>query len=225
MKKTLIISDLHLNNSFDRELSHYIANLVRSVDQVIINGDFWDHYICSFDEFVASEWNQLFPILREKNAIFIYGNHDKAAFSDERVTFFSAKQVVEYTLHSGDKRFIIEHGNRIAPEMDDKHPTLANLFDRFYPRFYFYMMKDLWATRFIHRKFMYPKQEKLDVILQRYFSRLDDATVDGYICGHSHIFAASPTFKYYNSGYFFAGEAHYLIIEDGTISRHSEFYW
>lgn len=225
MKRTLVISDLHLNYNYDPELSHYIVNLVRSVDQVIINGDFWDHYICSFDEFIASEWNQLFPLFREKNTVYIYGNHDKAKFMDDRVSFFSTKQADIYTLTSNDKKFVIEHGHRIAPEMDDRHPTLTRLFNRFYPRFYFYMLKDLWVTRFLHRKLIEPTQEKNDIKIQKQVSRLNDDSVTGYIFGHTHIFDESYTPKYINSGYFFAGEAHYLIIEDGKVLKISEMYW
>lgn len=225
MKKTLVISDLHLNKWFDKELYHYIVNLVESVDQVIINGDFWDYYLNSFDEFIASDWNQLFPLLKEKKAVYIFGNHDREKFADERMSFFSVKQVDEYTLRSGDKTFVIEHGHRIAPEMDEKHPFLTRMFDSLYPRFYFYMMKDLWVTRLIHRKVIDPSKDRLEASFHKFVSSQDLPKNQAYIFGHSHIFDEPLSKKYYNSGYFFGGVAHYLIIQDGTVTPHVENYW
>ena len=223
--KTLIISDLHLNTHFDESMYDYIVKLLDRVDQVVINGDFWDYYLCTFEEFVNSKWSQLFPKFKEKNTIYVYGNHDKSIFADERTLLFSHEQRDEYTLHSGDKKYIIEHGHRVAPEMDDKHPTLTRIFDFMYPRFYFYMMRDLPITRFVHRKIIFPKQEKLDVIMQEYVAGLDEPDVNGYVFGHSHIFDEARIPKYYNSGSFWGGIAHYLVIEDGIVSAKEEQYW
>ncbi|MCA9368721.1 MAG: metallophosphoesterase family protein [Pseudomonadales bacterium] len=223
--KTLIISDLHLNTCFDESLYDYIVNLLDRVDQVIINGDFWDYYLCSFEEFINSEWSGIFPLLKEKNALYIYGNHDRSMFSDDRVTLFSDQQLDEYTLHSGRKKIVIEHGHRVAPEMDDQHPTLTRLFNRFYPRFYFYMLKDLPITRFINRKIMSPQRERIDESMQKYVAESKTREVDAFVFGHSHVFDNIHTPGYFNSGSFWGGIAEYLIVEDGIISPIIEHYW
>ena len=42
--KTLIISDTHLYHVFDKRKFFLLKKLFSSVDQVILNGDFWDGY-------------------------------------------------------------------------------------------------------------------------------------------------------------------------------------
>lgn len=116
--KTLIFSDSHLTDKFDQELFDYISNLVKGVDQVILNGDFWDGYLTTFDSFVNSEWSKLFPLLKEKKAIFIFGNHDEMRFMDERVSLFSDKQLDFYEFESGGKNIYVAHGHLVAPTYD-----------------------------------------------------------------------------------------------------------
>jgi len=54
--KTLIFADTHLTEKFDVKLFDYIAPLALKADQIIINGDFWDSYLTSFDQFMSSSW-------------------------------------------------------------------------------------------------------------------------------------------------------------------------
>ena len=223
--KTLIISDLHLFTEYDKELSHYIADLLSSVDQVIINGDFWDHYLCTFPEFIQSEWKELFPLFLEKKAIYIYGNHDKKKFMDERVSLFSVQQLEKYVLTQSGKTFVIEHGHHIAPERDDKHPILTKLLGPFYPRFYFYLLKGVPLATWLNRKIVFSAQEKIDKKLVQYVSKQRDSNVKGYIFVHSHIFNEMTIPHYFNSGYFWAGTARYLIIENGKVIPKVEHYW
>jgi predicted MPP superfamily phosphohydrolase len=87
--QTLIFSDTHLTKGFNRKKYEFLREIIEPVDRVIINGDFWDGYLTSFDKFVNSEWQKLFPLLKEKQTIYLYGNHDKTKWCDSRVNLFS----------------------------------------------------------------------------------------------------------------------------------------
>ncbi len=93
--KKLIISDTHLTN-FNKRQFIFLQDLISSVDQVIINGDFWDSWCVSFEKFVNSKWQDLFDLLLEKNTIYIYGNHDPKDLNDERTSLFAVKSCDSY---------------------------------------------------------------------------------------------------------------------------------
>src|SRR5690554_1878720 len=109
----LIISDIHLGKRFDKNKFNYLKNLFSKYDEIILNGDFWDYYSVSFDDFVNSEWNKLFPVMEDKT-IYIYGNHDQEKWVDSRVKLFSKKQTNKHELIIKDKRYILIHGHTIG---------------------------------------------------------------------------------------------------------------
>lgn len=114
MKKLLILSDTHLSHKIDEKKLTFLKNLIENADQVIINGDFWDSSLTTFDKFVNSKWNQLFPILKDRYAIYVYGNHDMQHLTDERVKLFSIKQLDEYKIKIGNYILNIEHGHNFS---------------------------------------------------------------------------------------------------------------
>ena len=113
--KLLIFSDTHLSAKFDPAKFRYLLHIISSADQVIINGDFWDSLLTDFDQFVKSDWNQLFPVLKQKQAVYIFGNHDEQAFSDDRVNLFSAQQAYHYDIEADGLKLHVEHGQRMLP--------------------------------------------------------------------------------------------------------------
>jgi len=133
--KTLIFADTHLTEKFDVKLFDYIAPLALKADQIIINGDFWDSYLTSFDQFMSSGWRKLFSLLKGKT-IYLYGNHDPATQMDGHVKLFSHTQAKTWQLKVGDQTLLIEHGDRIAPEFQEKHPLLTGLANKFTPWLY-----------------------------------------------------------------------------------------
>lgn len=72
---TLVISDTHLGK-YDRKMDLFLRNLIKDYDRIILNGDFYDCWLVSFEEFISSEYSELFKILKSKETIYIYGNHD-----------------------------------------------------------------------------------------------------------------------------------------------------
>jgi predicted MPP superfamily phosphohydrolase len=117
--KILVFSDTHLTHVFEEKKYVFLKKVIESADQVIINGDFWDGYLTSFDAFISSRWNNLFPLLKQKKAVYIFGNHDKACFSDKRTSFFSDIQTKKYSFVDG-MTFYFEHGNTLLPSIDEK---------------------------------------------------------------------------------------------------------
>lgn len=110
--RRLIISDTHLGKRFSNRKCRYLENLFKKYDEIILNGDFWDYYSLSFDSFIKSEWNRLFPVMKEKT-VYIYGNHDKRKWSDSRVSLFSKTQSDNFQLEVFGRKVIFTHGHLI----------------------------------------------------------------------------------------------------------------
>lgn len=70
--KTLIFSDTHLTSKVHKKTFSFLEDLISQVDKVIINGDFWDSYKTSFDEFIDSGRKKLFDLLLQKDAIYLF---------------------------------------------------------------------------------------------------------------------------------------------------------
>lgn len=118
--QTLIFSDTHLDKHFERSKYTRLRELISQSDQVIINGDFWEGYGMSFDEFLSTQWASLFPLLKQKNTVYIYGNHDKKQFSDDRVYWFCNTVALQYEMTVNGTTYIFEHGDRFASKIDGK---------------------------------------------------------------------------------------------------------
>lgn len=216
--KTLVFSDTHLTDKFDPELFDYIAELVESADQVVINGDFWDGYLTTFDAFCNSQWNKLFPLLKKKQAVYIFGNHDQQEHMDERCNLFSDTQTMMLSFKSGKKNIVIEHGHRISPSENQLFPFLkpslirpffaaATLFYESYlplKRSFDFLYRN--TTCVMHQKRItsyIKKHRKKDTI---------------YIVGHTHIFKFDNSINFISCALTEAGENSCVIIEDGNVS-------
>ena len=114
----LIFSDTHLYLPFNEKKYNFLKKIIEKSDRVIINGDFFDDYMISFDDFLNSPWNGLFPLLKTKKTVYIYGNHDKRSFSDKRADLFSDIQAERYKIKTQDKTFIFEHGHKTRSTPD-----------------------------------------------------------------------------------------------------------
>ncbi len=116
--KLLVFSDTHLTTSFDAAKFNALKEHISLADQVIINGDYWDGYVVDFERFISSRWQELFPILKAKQAIYIHGNHDRPEFADERVNLFSIDQKFEHRLKIGDVEYVFTHGHLLSAALD-----------------------------------------------------------------------------------------------------------
>ena len=101
-----------------------MKKIIREADRVIIAGDFWDGWFLTFGEFIESEWSKLFPLLKEKHTIYIYGNHDIESACDERVSLFCDKAEHCYDFELGKNSYHVTHGNRICGDIARRNPLL-----------------------------------------------------------------------------------------------------
>lgn len=223
--KTLVLSDTHLTDEFDQMLFDYIADLVKQVDEVIINGDFWDGYVTTFDGFCNSGWKKLFPLLKKRKTVYIYGNHDKEEMADERVNLFSDSQLQRYTFTQGGTRFHIEHGNLVVPEVDDRHPKLILPLAPLAPYVFRFLAGRTLLNRFINWLFIDPRQKKIDKKMVKYVKKKLKHSFDVVIFGHSHVFHTECTENiFWNSGCVEYTTISYLLITDGRVTPVLEHY-
>ncbi|MBI4226199.1 metallophosphoesterase family protein, partial [Candidatus Roizmanbacteria bacterium] len=124
--KILIFSDSHLTENFEEKKFNFLKKIIQQSDSVIINGDFWDGYRTTFDRFISSDWNKLFPLLKSKKTVYIHGNHDRETYIDQNASLFSDLQTHTYRLQLNGKVFIIEHGHRFYPLFDEILPRILN---------------------------------------------------------------------------------------------------
>ena len=161
--KTLIFSDSHLTETFEQDKFDFLKRIISQSDHVIINGDFWDGFITTFDSFINSQWQELFPLLKEKNAVYLEGNHDSFDKSDERVNQFSIQQGTEYVVPWKGKIIHIEHGHKSDPLFGSTHyvplfsPILLvyDFFDHYgvnkFGRWFRYLFWPKWIASFLVR--------------------------------------------------------------------------
>ena len=217
--KTLVISDIHLGRKFDQKKLDFLYSLFSLYDEIILNGDFWCYYSFDFKDFLNSKWNQLFPLLKEKNTIYVYGNHDRESWCNGGVNIFSDKQVSNYTIQLGKRKFLIEHGDshlsRLCLEnkyfvkfMRNVNPLIFEIidkaalntypfFDNTIPVFFNKMLKKRALRKGITKK------------PQTY-----------YINGHTHYAEFDEKAKYINTGYIGNRLAQYLELG----INHSELF-
>lgn len=219
--KTLIFSDTHLSTAFDPVFFDQLVEMIQGADQVIINGDFWDAYLTTFDEFVNSQWQQLFPILKSKNTFYIYGNHDLAEFSDERVSLFSVSQQEYFGFKSGGVAFHVEHGHRLQAPLSSYVPLLSQQQKRMVNRLALQLpiVKELY--RFVEHFW-----DLLDHIkIQKHIKKArHNSNYDYFIFGHTHIPVHNRELGYANPGVCQKNIIRFLKIDEGSVELVERWY-
>jgi len=215
--KTVIVSDIHLTHRYDERKFLFLKELFSSADKIILNGDFWDGYITTFDRFVDSPWKNLFPLLREKEAIYLYGNHDQKRFSDERVSLFSMEQKDYHELMVKNEVYHVEHGQILCPSIDMIYPLSRTslyyinvVFNKIEALLVYLKSPHNSVLKYENRKI----KKKLQLAKVPYF----------YICGHTHYPEIDKDNKFANSGYIQYKRATYLIIDSSGLSFHAKKY-
>jgi predicted phosphodiesterase len=209
--KVVIFSDTHLSNKFDLAQFEFIKGVVESVDQVIINGDFWDNYEATFDQFINSEWQKLFPLLKKKKTVYVYGNHDFQKFADERVQLFSDQQVEECSVKAGKYLLRVKHGHQIASSGDVMFPWL------FGNNFTLGLMSRLQAVgvKLLGVPFLRAAFWFWAVQFKIYSRQLEKNEI--LVCGHAHLAELNLKKKYINTGVIRWGLGQYLLVENGKL--------
>jgi len=215
--KTLIISDTHLYDAFDERKYIFLKNLFASVDAIVLNGDFWDAYRTSFDAFISSPWNKLFPLLKAKKTIYLYGNHDQKRYSDNRTAFFSIIQKENHIIMIDGFEYQIEHGHMLQKSIDLAYPLprkvwyyLSQIFQRLE-----HILNIIGSP---HQCILQKQNKKIKEMLQA------QKVKKGYICGHTHYAEVDIKNKFANSGFVQFGKASYLIVDTSGISLRTNRY-
>lgn len=223
--KTLVFSDTHFTTKFDKKRFVRLKDLIEACDHVVINGDLFEGMTTSFTEFVNSRWNELFPLLKAKNAVYVYGNHDDKALSDARVLTFCDKAVDEYTLDTKTQTYHFKHGQEfLFPKYSEKR-HLADL----QKAGGFYMKAHIALATFIQKTlftFFGPKilPNSFNHIPQEVRAKIGNPN-HLLVCGHTHRPHYDKTCNFMDIGFFNYGWANYLLIDDeGKFEFKSERY-
>ncbi len=214
-----IISDTHLSAYiFDSAQFEALVDVISKSDRVILNGDFFDAYLSTFDAFYNSKWNKLFPLLKKKKAIYVYGNHDRPEYLDERVSEFTTEQTYRKELSSNDQTIVVQHGQSFAPDFDGRFPTLSYYLAWFYPRYFYHEQNETWLNKLVLRHYVRNKNIMIHKELKRSieFYKKNNAHCRNhwFVCGHSHITEMDTKLRFANSGLFRNGFAQYAQIDD-----------
>jgi len=205
--RTIVVSDLHLTSRFNYKKYLYLEKLFSSADRIILNGDIWDGYLVNFDQFVRSDWKKLFPLLKAKETIYLYGNHDKKQLSDENVTLFSNIQAEKYTISEYKINIHIQHGNKIAPALNERHKWMpAN-------RIIFKVVQILFLKiplKILGKKFFKINKKRNNLMISWREKKLPKN--DFLICSHSHLAELNLAKRYANSGFIGHGYSQYIKI-------------
>jgi len=214
MKKIIVVSDIHLTQKFEKNKYLKLKKIFEKADQVILNGDFWDGYLVSFDEFINSNWKKLFPLLQKK-AIYIFGNHDQEKFINQNYKLFSKKLLKNYTFDIGNLKIKIEHGHDKI-----KSPDLIYTFIQKFKIIFL-------VNNLIHKFLANLMGEKYFLTFKKENNEIKRKKRDKnkwLITGHTHYAEIDDQKKYANSGIFNYGFAQYLEIDKNGIKLIKEKY-
>lgn len=204
--KTVVISDTHLSDKLYPKKYHYLKSIIENADKVIIAGDFWDGFLTSFDSFVNSRWQSLFPLLLEKQAVYLYGNHDRPEWCDERVSLFSTENGMSTTLSLHNQTYHITHGHTIFVSKEEQYPIFNHRLPLRIGSCIDITHKFLLGSRFLKNgnTINAPLAQWVDTNL---------ASEHILITGHSHYPEINLANRFMNSGFIGTGYGNYIAID------------
>lgn len=220
----LVFSDTHLYLPFNQKKFDYLKRIINSADQIIINGDFFEGYIVDFNKFINSKWSQLFPLLKSKKAVYIYGNHDQEKFSDKRAYLFSNKQTCQLKLKLNNKNYVFEHGQNLL-----KTPDLYIDFTKSYltwlvslNHLLHHFLTIVFKKKFLDIRYGWTNNMSKTRIKKQYKPKDNDF----YIIGHNHFGEVDEKNRFACSGINLYGFGQFLTIDSvsAKITLNEEWY-
>jgi len=222
---TLIFSDTHLTDKFEPDKFNKLKEVIKQADRVIINGDFFDGHLVDFDDFCRSQWKKLFPLLKQKKAVYVLGNHDEKELLDERVKLFSDKVLDNFEFVSKGKKFIVEHGHHLAPSLEFKLGFIKKL-------------RNLNFSKAIYKGYVDFKVFAIKLVgnqYHNYFNRLETEQIKRWakknlkaneylIAGHTHYQTFDPKLRFIGAGMINYGFCQCVVIDSGKIKIINERY-
>lgn len=207
----LVFGDTHLGKKIDKKKFDFIKEIIQQHDKVIINGDFWDAKKCAFEEFVRSGWSELFPLLKERDAVYLYGNHDPKVLCDEKVSFFSKTAKLQHEFTYGRHKYFITHG-----DLYDKNCRRMQWLFNFNPKLDSIIEFPISLLGAFHMKML--KYGYDFGHWGRFFNKIVKAEAQNkdeiFIVGHTHHPEEFLEKNYINQGFIEYGIATYVTINE-----------
>ncbi len=217
--KTLIFSDTHLTNKPDPKRMALLKKIINEADQVIINGDFWEGMFISFDQFLTSSWQELFPLLKKKNTVYLYGNHDRKKRCDKRVDLFSNHQAESYLLQFGSKTLLITHGHNL----DLSFAKIIKILKACRPLLRFLSNTDHFLIKVLGRRYLSFSRKKYNQEIRAEAKKILKKN-QILVCGHTHLVQQNLNKGFINPGCFDFGLGQYLVVNGNNLSFHDVNY-
>ena len=213
--KRLIFSDTHFTTRFDFKRFDLIASEIRKSDQVIIVGDLWDGYLITFEDFINSKWNKLFPLLKKKKTIYLTGNHDHRSYLDNRVKLFCDRCVDSYHFRVAQTDYYCEHSHELIKHIDGFLPFVRNKYFAIFSDRYFQG-----GTYLLKENFWKLGKSQNNRLLTYQANNLPNQI---FISGHTHV-QQYMAGKYLNPGIINYGLAQYIWLNDNHVKLVSRHY-
>lgn len=205
--RTIIFSDTHLTHIFDQSKFNFLTSIISTADKIIINGDFWDYYLSDWGKFITSKWTDLFKLLKSKDTIYIYGNHDKKYHSDSRVNLFSKYQTYNFELRLKNKKLEIQHGHLISPSLESTYSWLNNK-----PSLQLGYRLEYLGIKLFGKSFLQHTYKDINMPMKTFAKRnYQPNTI--LVCGHSHCAEFNVKENFINTGFIRYGFGQYLMID------------
>lgn len=202
---TVILSDTHLSKKVCHRKLNYLKSIIEDSDKVVIAGDFWDGFLTSFDAFIKSKWNELFPYLLEKQAVYLYGNHDRPEWCDERVSLFSVEHGMDTVIEAGGQSYHVTHGHTVFTSYEDKYPVFNNKVTLRLGSNIDAVHKRVWGSKFLR------EGNDINQPMSNWVSsNLPDNQI--LVSGHSHYPEIDLSNRFVNSGFIGFGYGNYAVI-------------
>lgn len=223
--KIAVISDTHLGSKYDKSLFRYLQNIIENHDKILILGDFWESYQITLEQFIKSPWNKLFKMLKNKKAIYIWGNHDYK-INDRLVYNFCNMYCESYTLKWKGQVLNFEHGHKYYSETKDQKYKI-----RLLPTF---ITKNLLKINGFEQHNRNEANDYIESLSQN--KPLRDADKNNrmkygrkepdvwLITGHTHRPEIDYVHKYINTGFISYGFGSYLQITNNKLNLIVEKY-
>ncbi|HEX9804883.1 MAG TPA: metallophosphoesterase [Candidatus Dojkabacteria bacterium] len=215
--KYLIISDIHLNEKFDKGKNKFLLNLIKDYENIVINGDLWEAAYVDIEKF-KKVWNELLQELKKKNTTYLYGNHDEEQDAKKLAEYFASEKGLVKEIKSGEYKFHIEHGSAFYPNNGNSYISYKKPWRRLQNEIFQFVERIILKFNPSHdfnlgfNKVM--KKDEMD--------RIPDDEI--LICGHSHAPEMNLKENYINEGFILGGVGNYLVIEDGKLDFKTEKY-
>jgi predicted phosphodiesterase len=210
-KNTLIISDLHLTHLFDKKKFNYLVNLFKKADRLIINGDLWSYFMCDFVDFIESGWKKLFPLMLEKDCVYVHGNHDRKEWCNENTNLFSVKSCEKYSFEQNGQLFNIQHGHRNSGKFAKNKTIIKGI------RKYKIDNTSYAIQKTILNKFGEPTFAKIGAVINKThkkYIKKHSKNQEIFIRSHTHSPEFSLDKRYINTGFISFGFGSYLLVND-----------